>query len=95
MLRALVACADVWGTLATAKKGDGKGHALSQSFVHLEHVDPFDTEDGLHFVVADDVPSVFRGLEILRLDVFPYLLNGLWTRQLVHTKQCGQRFTRT
>ena len=55
MLQALVACADVWRALATANKGNGKGHVLSQPFVHLEHVDPFDTKDGLHFVVADDI----------------------------------------
>lgn len=45
--------------------------------VHLEHVYLGLLENGMHLVVAQDLPLVFRVLQLVSLDVFPELLDDL------------------
>jgi len=51
---------------------------VADDLVHLEHVHPGLLEDGLHLVVAADLPLVFGILKIVALDMFPELLHHLW-----------------
>lgn len=40
-------------------------------------------EDQLHLLVAPDLALVVRVLQVARLDVLPYLLDGLGARELL------------
>ena len=66
---------------------------LAELLVHLEHVDPVDLEYRAELVVADDLLLVLGILHVVRLDVIPELLDDLRPRQLLDTKERGQRFT--
>lgn len=63
--------------------GDYKSHdgedALSKHLVHAEHANLVDVEDLLHFIVTDDLPFIGRILQVLLLDVDPYMLDRLWS----------------
>jgi hypothetical protein len=50
---------------------------LPQDLVHGEHVHLVLLEDQLHLLVAPDLALVVRVLQVARLDVLPYLLDGL------------------
>ena len=56
---------------------------LPQDLVHGEHVHLVLFEDQLHLLVAPDLAFVVRVLQVARLDVLPYLLDGLGTRELL------------
>ena len=66
---------------------------LAELLVHLKHVDPVDLEYRAELVVADDLLLVLGILHVVRLDVIPELLDDLRPRQLLDTKERGQRFT--
>lgn len=51
-------------------------------FVHLEHVHSRLFENGMHFVVATDLPLVFGVLKIVAFNMLPELLNDLWAGEL-------------
>ena len=55
------------------------GYALSKHLVHFEHANPVNAEDILHFFIADDFAFVRRILQVLPLDVNPYMFDSLRT----------------
>lgn len=57
-------------------------NALSEHFVHGEHVNFVNTKNRLHLGVAHDLPPVVRVLEFMALDIHPQLLYNLGSREL-------------
>lgn len=58
-----------------------------------EHVKLVGVEDGLHDRVAEDESPVRRVLEVVGLDIVPYPLDGLGTRETLFMKKRAERVT--
>lgn len=52
---------------------------LIQDLGHGEHMHPVLLEHGTHCLIASNLTSVIRILEIVRADVLPKLADCLWT----------------
>src|ERR687898_267790 len=62
----------------------------SEMLVHLEHRDLLPAEDGLQFLVSQDLALVLRVLEIVGFDVLPHLADHVWTGQGVGAHDTSQ-----
>jgi len=63
---------------------------LVEDLVHGEHVYAVLLEDCAHSIVAPNLALVARVLEFARLDIFPYLLYRLRSRELGFAEQFGE-----
>lgn len=62
---------------------------VANQLVHLEHVDRVLLEHFAHSIVTDNLAFVAGVLQIVRLDVFPELLDNLGSGQLDAHDQYG------
>lgn len=55
---------------------------MVENFGHGKHVNAVLFEDCAHRLIAYDLAPVGRILEVMGVDILPYFLHGLWTREL-------------